>query len=852
MSFDVVFLNKVYTFPNDILTYIEILNLTEDIYNALNLKFLKKINSPETSFIDDEYLHGEMKKQAERFIQRLCQNEIYDKTADEYVFENNAYKLYSELNQTGKQVAVELLREEMENFRDGMNNAKIKAESNITGSGFQVYTSSFLTLAATSAMEYSTLKKQAQVADKQYRNEVRAISDSGEQVRNNKQNEFLSKTYIPNMEKILSLFAFDMMDRYIRHMTEAKKFDAEALNYVNIKKSQGLLENLKHTQNKSAVYEQAFIACPYNENLYLSILDTDLFDIDIYKTATTFKQDNAILSRLKSRIYNIDCQNNLTSAFKYIEEYVDEYAMCSGNSKEDIFHSLAYNKYNSVISGYDQVKDLIKNNSKLISVTESNADTITENKIYDTAKATVKSIISNDDLETLINKCGYPNLLKEISPSNQPFSSKSVIDDFYINELSRRVTEYVNERKDEINNEKELQEAIAKETAEKKKQSTIAAIIAVVLIIMAIIYVKAIKPAVAYHNGLNDMESKNYTDAIAVFEELGEYSDSKDMILECNYRMAKDCWQHRNYDDAISLFTELHDYSDSENLLKQVKYDKATTLLADEQYEGAIKVFTEIENYKDSTEYIKSAYFKMADKYYSNCEYHNAIEAMKKANPDNTDFFDKCYYKYGEQALERKDYKAALDAFTSIKNGDYSEEIKFINGMMYYTSGNYISALGMAEKCKNPNEELISNCLDKLYDLNEEAIKSKDYKTMIKYSDILYKYNYKDSCEKYDKFKEIYNNVSGNYICFSYTGKESDGKDAYLKVNANYRLQSISISFYPYGKDSHPVATLSTAFKFSGSYKDFTGSMAKSLRCNIYENNINCSWGGEIYKFKKE
>ena len=855
MSISVSFLKKQYTFPKDILTYIDILNLTEDIQTSLFKSFLEKVHRSQTPVINNEDLHSDMKKQAGRFIEKLCENDIYDKTVDEYVFDNNGYKTYCEINKEGIQALAQFLSEEMISFRDGINNAEMNATSNITGSGFQVYTSSFLTLAATSAMEYSILKKQTEEADKQYRNEVQAISDKGAAIREDKERCYIKNTYIPNMEKALTLFSFEMMDKYIKHLTESGKFDSNALNFVNIKKSVDLLDNLKHTTNKLAVYEQSFLACPYNFNLYLNLVESDMLDKETFDTAEVFGQGSEIVNFLKSRIFDTDCKNSLTDSIKRITKYVSIYSDITNTNKDDIYHQVANKKYKSVKEAYNDLKQKISAPDKcssLIKVDENSLEKINEEYINILAQKEVVRIISNDDFNTLQTICGYVNLLNEITLDNQKFDSKSSLDTFYIKKLTESVTTYAEECKEKILKKKEQKEALSKEKRKRTKRIIIVLSIIILVIIFLAVYIKAIKPSITYNSAIKAMDSKNYSDAITAFESLDDYSDSKVMIQECYYREANDYWKSANYDEAINTFSEIKTYSDSNILLAQVKYDKANNLLINKKYEEAIKVFSEISNYKDSSEIIKSSYFDLANKYYSEEKYLAAIEAMMKSNSDNIAFLDKCYYQQGELSLDKGNYRAALEAFSNIKNGDYSETINFIKSKLFYSSGDYISAIEMAEKCQNPDQNVISDSLEELYNLNQEAIQNKDYKSMIKFYDILSKYNYKDSSEKYKDYKNKFDGISGTYICTKYTGDDSTGLNAELSVKANYRDRTISISFYPFGKSEKKfVATLATAYNPSGNYIGFEGTMYNSLICGISEDKATCIWGSETYQFEK-
>ena len=50
--------------------------------------------------------------------------------------------------------------------------------------------------------------------------------------------------------------------------------------------------------------------------------------------------------------------------------------------------------------------------------------------------------------------------------------------------------------------------------------------------VLALLCVYVIIPAIRYNMAVTAVENKNYDEAIAIFEELGDYSDSADKIPE--------------------------------------------------------------------------------------------------------------------------------------------------------------------------------------------------------------------------------------------------------------------------------------------------------------------------------
>lgn len=185
----------------------------------------------------------------------------------------------------------------------------------------------------------------------------------------------------------------------------------------------------------------------------------------------------------------------------------------------------------------------------------------------------------------------------------------------------------------------------------KKKSNKAKFIIPVVILIVAIIVVNAIRfvpgfiAETRYNSALELINEKNYTEAIEILTELGEYEDSQEKIKECKYQnalllidaenytdakallgelkgynadietkiqicdysIAKQYLEKGKYDKAQELFTALKDYGDSKDMIKECSYRKALSLIEGKKYEDAIKILSDIKKYSDSSEKINEA-----------------------------------------------------------------------------------------------------------------------------------------------------------------------------------------------------------------------------------------------------
>jgi TolA-binding protein len=68
------------------------------------------------------------------------------------------------------------------------------------------------------------------------------------------------------------------------------------------------------------------------------------------------------------------------------------------------------------------------------------------------------------------------------------------------------------------------------------------------------------------------VESKNYDEAIAIFEELGDYSDSADKIPETKYKKAENLVSNKEFDTAIEIFNELGEYQNCKKRIEEIRF----------------------------------------------------------------------------------------------------------------------------------------------------------------------------------------------------------------------------------------------------------------------------------------
>lgn len=132
-------------------------------------------------------------------------------------------------------------------------------------------------------------------------------------------------------------------------------------------------------------------------------------------------------------------------------------------------------------------------------------------------------------------------------------------------------------RKEEERIKAEREKAEKEREAKAKKKKIVLIIISSVMAVcavLALIYGIVIVPSIKYNEALELVENKNYDEAIAIFEELGDYSDSADMICEAKYKKAEELMSNKKFDVALEIFNELGNYSDSKDKISDILKEK--------------------------------------------------------------------------------------------------------------------------------------------------------------------------------------------------------------------------------------------------------------------------------------
>lgn len=103
-----------------------------------------------------------------------------------------------------------------------------------------------------------------------------------------------------------------------------------------------------------------------------------------------------------------------------------------------------------------------------------------------------------------------------------------------------------------------------------------------------------------YKKAMSAYEAGNYQEARAMFEELGDYENSADMVTACDYRLACQLLEEGKYEEAMVAFTALGEYEDSKTQLQEATYQQLLALKENGDADKAWELLQQLGEYKDS------------------------------------------------------------------------------------------------------------------------------------------------------------------------------------------------------------------------------------------------------------
>ena len=168
-----------------------------------------------------------------------------------------------------------------------------------------------------------------------------------------------------------------------------------------------------------------------------------------------------------------------------------------------------------------------------------------------------------------------------------------------------------------------------------------------------------------YKKAFELMEKGSYEEAETIFTQLGDYKDSAEMILECQYQTAQQFFYYEKYDNAVEIFQGLGNYKDSADVAIECRYLIAQEYFNSKKFLEALEIFQNLGDYKDSLYKTSDCKKGLAEYYFDNGEYKSAISIFEELG----DY----------ESVRKCNWEIVMDHFSqnSVKFEDGIDEYKF-------------------------------------------------------------------------------------------------------------------------------------------------------------------------------
>ena len=549
-----IFLGKEYCFPKEVQQYVSYCNKFEKITDDLMTVIGKRIKERWYDYPDKEF-DELFRKAGKEVISYLSQDRIYDVTLSELIERNQGYISFQNVTKEGFQKWKNISVESIEEYIEGYKDAQSDANSKITGSGVTLYSNSLMAHMTFAALESNIIRKQVAQADKEYQKAMSELSQRNETRQQKKEDNFLYNELYPAYLSIIGTFVSELMEKYLRILSEYSVYDYSKVEPYNIEKSEELLENLKILDDKKEVLSSAFRNCPYNQSIYEHVINLGFMDVDTFMTMQMFYKDDDAIKYLQSH-----CAKN-SNNMDILERYVPILAVAKNVEEKKIWHGLFSGKINKIVQWYQELNKILNSNEDIgiwiyDNICQDGRELLELDKteIINRVSRQLKNYSMNG-LSIYVNKGLIP--LEKIRLTRSKADTIALINVEYCTLCVDRIEKYIQKLKE--NKEKEKQKKYLIEMEHKKKKKRIMKIVLVMASVMVAIFMISIiiltylpsdkrfcadlEKCIIEKNKIDDLNSK---------EEYESLFDLEDDLLSYEGKWFRD----KNIKDNCDLYIE--------------------------------------------------------------------------------------------------------------------------------------------------------------------------------------------------------------------------------------------------------------------------------------------------------
>lgn len=651
MEKKVLFLYNEFNIPIEVRKFVEYMQHFTELGDSMIYSLINDMNNSSGTYedIQKEKYVNQMRRHAGTVIAELAGYGIYDITEKDLVEANNGYKLLNDTVQKTIQLMKNSLATAIGDYKDQLNSAYRQASSNITGSGVSIWTSSVSSALLYSALESHTVKQQCRKADQEYREALNRISTSSHAKIDNDTKKILKDVYYPGVLDSINEFIGYMFSTYISKLNEAGIFDSGKVAQYDEDRSTDLLKNLSVVADKKPIFIEAFKKCPYNVNIYQSLIQYDYIDFDSFMTAKYFLLQDALVGQLNEHTFN-HRYNNIDKELTILEEY-------TGKDKEVIVQELFKKEIWELKNKYHDLFVATKDEIRLIEWLENNSlysYSADKNRIL----TKISSIVSEEQFKIYEDY----NLIeiKDINFLDAQSKSLDEINKEYAESIYHSILKH-NEKEDQ---KKREEKEIIKQKEEKKKQYqkkyTMIAV-GFLLILCTFMYVnKVLIPGSNYRKAEKAYADRDYSTANEYYKKANGYRDSSKKIEIVNFLSDMEATEESVY---IDFNNQKVNSTTKENIDKLIN--------GNGEYGFSINA-----NYLN-------AYY-----YYYSVDYISALPYYEKLDSSEQEMISDCPNKAAAQEKEINNRKVYDEAIKLCEDYQYEKAYKKFQTISEYSDVN--------------------------------------------------------------------------------------------------------------------------------------------------------------------
>lgn len=447
---NVTFLGESYSFPGELAQYVIYCNEFEKISDRLMNKLLvtmkkKPMAEGDNSYTDmHEKFEVDLQNEGKKFITTLSKIGVYDVTESDVIYENKGYKQYIQVRDKMQEGTRKIMLSSLNSWMEQQDSIYSSAASNIRGSGYGLISNSFLAHATFSAMEYSTLKRQAKEADRQYQQAIGELNRSTLSREEQQYIQFYATEIYPEIAEAFNTFVTELMAIYLLKLQEKGIFDSDKLSDYSLNKSAEILKNIKLVDDKKAVLVEAYKICPFNPDIYADVMTYGLFDVDTMKGAKEFHQETMLVGIIEKKI-----KSNLNDLEK-AKDYIDVLAYYQDKSEIDILKKFFESTISKIKNDYHEIFSVCVDSRRLSTWIKDHINK-DRDKIASTSEESVRDKVSTWIKNTVDDK-QYENLsvmgLISIDDIKYKDSTKTTLTEVqteYANKMIALILDYIKE-----------------------------------------------------------------------------------------------------------------------------------------------------------------------------------------------------------------------------------------------------------------------------------------------------------------------------------------------------------------------------------------------------------------------